>query len=200
MSALAAPRPLEALATLRGLALFAIFLLLGASRALDGRRGRLVLAGALLAAGLAAASAIFQAAGLPLAVEVMPREGRGGAGGPGRQRGHSGPRPGAGRAGRGRRGPGARSPRARALALAAGALAVGGLVVGQSLTATAATLAGLAAMVAAGSRPGRRWLGGALLLAIGLGAALLLAAPPLRARAVEAAAAVRAGQWDRLTS
>jgi O-antigen ligase len=197
VAALASPHPAAALEAGRLLAFGAVLLPLGASGAVAGRGGALVLAAAIAAALVNAGVSLLQAAGVfqPFALEAV--------------------------AGRTATGAfiGNEGQLALTLALAsvaalalvaaraapwhrragAAALAVLGaaLVVNATLTALAALLAGLfTLLVVRGTRGGAVVAVAAVFVAVAAAAA----APPLRARVADILGDARRGAWDDVTS
>jgi O-antigen ligase len=196
VSALASPRRGISLDTMRSIALLALLLPLGASRAMD--RGRGWLAGVFLAScAINAAVAVLEGRGLfhPFQLETFGARQDTGA-----FAGNVGYLATAlalasvlalGLALTARR----RS--IRATAVAALAVFAAGLVVNQNLTALCAALAGAAVLLILRFR-GRALLPmAAAVAAVGLAVA---AYPPLRQRAVELSQAARRGDWDSLVS
>jgi O-antigen ligase len=195
LAAVASPRRAVSIDALRVVALTLLAVPLGASRAFE--RGRAILAGAFLAVTAAnAAISVLQARGVRLfLLQTFGTRNETGA-----LAGNVGYLAitvalaailALGLAF------GARSSPVRWLCGAAVLVFVAALVVNRNLTALVSLLAGVIALLVV--RFGRRSIGPLAAAAALLGIAVL-AAPPLRGRAVDAFAAVRDGDWDRLTT
>jgi O-antigen ligase len=197
LAALLSPRPVVALDTTRMLLVQALLVPLGASAALDGRGGVLVVAAFVGATVVNAVVSLLQAAEVfqPFAIAYVSGRAATGA-----LIGNEGqlaltlalaavvtlgilPR--------------VRDRRVRGVAVVALVVLGSTLVVNRSFTALAAVAAGIAVL---GMRRGGRRAGVALLAGFAILAGAAMVAAPLRARVAKAVADARAGEWDDLTS
>jgi O-antigen ligase len=197
VAALLAPRRALALDGGRVLALGALLLPLGASRALDGRRGRLVLGAFLAASAVNAVASAWQARGTVWPFRVLSPGGRGTTGGLAGNEGYVALSLALAAVAALGLAVLARGRAARVAAGASAGLFLGGALLNVNLTAVLALAGGSTALLALRFRR-RALLPAILVLCVAAGGAA--AHPAFRGRLQAAWQDARAGEWDRLVT